>query len=150
MVAEVRQKLAFEAEQRRVQQEAKKLADDAYELYKIELTTLQELSKSCWAYVSLAYTLLSNPKSMSPFLCQKCKKTTKSEPFACPWGGTGTSSVRFISLTRRRRSEVIRFCGIFCLGAQTPDRKGQFGPIIHERNPEPVKETYTEMYMFID
>ena len=45
MVAEVRQKLAFEAEQRRVQQEAKKLADEqqekAYELYKIELTTLQ-------------------------------------------------------------------------------------------------------------
>ena len=78
MVAEVRQKLAFEAEQRRVQQEAKKLAD-AYELYKIELTTLQELSKSCWAYVSLAYTLLSNPKSMSPFLCQKCKKTRQRD-----------------------------------------------------------------------
>ena len=48
-----------------------------------------------------------------------------------------------------RRSEVIRFCGIFCRGENPPDRKGQFRPIIHEKNPEPVKETYTEMYMFM-
>ena len=35
------------------------------------------------------------------------------------------------------------------MGSQTPLRKGQLGPIIHERTPEPVKETYTEMYMLM-
>ena len=33
--------------------------------------------------------------------------------------------------------------------SQTALRNGSWGSIIHERTPEPVKETYTEMDMFM-
>ena len=58
---------------------------------------------------------------------------------ACMYGYT------CIQTCHTRRSEDISFCGNFLMPSQTALRKGNWGSIIHERNPEPVKETYTGM-----